>query len=182
MKNIHPLRTARRQSKRIERLGSDQPICLLCGCSEPMLLRPITRRFAEEHHLLGRANDSILILALCFNCHALVTENLHEAGVRMERERYRKKFAANAFRALAAHHKMLSDAFWRYATFMETEENDEGKVAYRPRPVIPGPTLSYGVAYMETIQRMRARGCARTTGTRRRLAARIGSRHHAADQ
>jgi hypothetical protein len=73
MKNIHPLMAERRLAGRIERLGSKEAICLSCGCNEPMVLRPTTRRFAEEHHVVGREHDALLTLSLCFNCHALIT-------------------------------------------------------------------------------------------------------------
>ena len=115
MKDIHPFRTAKRVAKRLETIGCPQPFCLLCGCSEPMLLRPVTRRFLENHHVVGKANDADLVLALCFNCHALVTEGLLQAGVGMAREPVPVKFACNVFKALAVHLRMLSEALWRFA-------------------------------------------------------------------
>ena len=84
-----------------------------------MALRPVTRRFLEEHYLVGRANDATLTLALCFNCHALATEGLLQAGVSMKRERNPTKFARLIFYALAVHLKMLSDACWRFAQVEE---------------------------------------------------------------
>ena len=84
-----------------------------------MLLRPVARRFLEEHHVVGRANDADLVLALCFNCHALVTENLLQAGVTMKREPDLRKFTKNVFRALAVHFRMLSEAFWRFASLFD---------------------------------------------------------------
>ncbi len=125
MKNIHPLRTERRKASRIEMLGTDQPICLLCGCLEPMVLRRVTRRFREQHHVVGRAHDSELTLALCFNCHALVTENLHKAGVSMKPESNLIKFAEIVFRAFAVHFKLLSDACWRFVRLLETRPHNE---------------------------------------------------------
>jgi hypothetical protein len=125
VKNIHPLRTARRKAKRIAKLGSEQAICLRCGCSEPMLLRPVTRGFLEEHHVVGVAHDSILTLALCFNCHALITEDLHRAGVSMKPEPNLQKFAVIVFRALAVHFKMLSDAFWRFSNLFNESEKTQ---------------------------------------------------------
>jgi len=129
MKNINPLRTARRKAQRLAKLlakPGDHPICLGCGCSEPMLLRPITkqffenhRRFFEEHHVFGWMRDSITTLALCFNCHALVTEGLSQAGVTMKRESNPLKFAMIVFRAMAVHLRMLSDACWRFASFID---------------------------------------------------------------
>ena len=133
MKNLHPLRAARRRAQRLAKLLAklgDHPVCLSCGCSEPMLLRPISksflkkhRRFFEEHHVFGRMLDSITVLALCFNCHALITEGFLKAGISMKREPNTVKFAGVVFRALAVHFRMLSDACWRFSKFM-VPEND----------------------------------------------------------
>ncbi len=133
MKNVHPLRAARRKAQRLAKLLAklgDHPICLFCGCSEPMLLRPITqqffekhRRFFEEHHVFGWMLDSITTLALCFNCHALITEGLLQAGVSMKREPNPIRFAQVVFRTQAVHLRMLSDACWRFANLQETEES-----------------------------------------------------------
>jgi hypothetical protein len=130
LKNINPLRTLRRRAQRLERLGSEHAFCLRCGCSEPMVLRPVTRSFLEQHHVVGLVNDADLTLALCFNCHALITERLHQAGVSMTREPDGIKFAANVFRALAVHHSMLSEASWRFSALVTTEK-DESTVVVR---------------------------------------------------
>lgn len=128
MKNIHPLRTARRKARRLAKLlakPGELPVCLFCGCSEPMLLRPIAkeffekhRRFFEEHHVFGWMLDSITTLALCFNCHALITEGLLQAGVDMKREQDPIKFAQVIFRALSVHLRMMSDACWKFANLL----------------------------------------------------------------
>lgn len=88
-----------------------------------MLLRRVTRRFLELHHVVSRYRDKALTLALCFNCHALVTENLHQAGVSMTRESDPVKFAQSTFRAMAVHHEMLRDACWRFAELLDQAEN-----------------------------------------------------------
>ncbi len=135
MKNVHPLKAAKRKATRLARLLvklNDHPICLFCGCSEPMLLRPITResfekqrRFFEEHHVLGWMLDSGTTLALCFNCHALITEGLLQAGVTMKREPDPVKFVQLVFRALAVHFRMLSDTCWRFARMLSPGKTDE---------------------------------------------------------
>ncbi len=129
MKNVHPLRAARRQAERLKKLLAklgDHPICLFCGCSEPMHLRRITKkffkkhkRFFEEHHIFGWMLDSVTTLALCFNCHALITEGLLQAGITMKREPDRIKFAQVVLRTLAVHLRMLSDACWRFANLLD---------------------------------------------------------------
>lgn len=128
MKNVNPLRTARRKAQRLKKLGSEHPFCLFCGCSEPMLLRPVTRRFLEEHHIFGVANDPDTTLALCFNCHALVTEGLLQAGVTMTREPDPIKFASNILRALAVQHEILSKASWRFANLLDRGEHNSTTV------------------------------------------------------
>ena len=122
MKNIHPLRAARRRVQRLQKLGCEHPFCLWCGCSDPMLLRPVTRSFLEKHHVFGRANDPDSTSALCFNCHALATEGLLQAGVTMNREPDPHKFAINMFRANEFHLKMLSEASGRFATLLELDD------------------------------------------------------------
>ncbi len=129
MKNVHPLRAARRRAQRLNKLGCEHPLCLFCLCSEPMLLRPVTRRFLEEHHIFGVANDPELTLALCFTCHALITEGLIQAGVTMTRESDPRKFAINIFRALAVHNHALSEALWRCADLLN--RNDENSMTVR---------------------------------------------------
>jgi hypothetical protein len=121
MKNVHPLVTERRKVRRIGKLGSGNAICLFCGCAEPMLLRPVTRRFLEEHHVVGWEHDNELTLALCFNCHALVTERLLQAGVSMKRESDPLEFACLLCSALAVHFQMLSEAFWRFAALFRAQ-------------------------------------------------------------
>jgi len=122
VKNVHPLRTARRKRQRLEKLGCEHPFCLLCGCLEPMLLRRVTRRFLELHHVVSRHRDRALTLALCFNCHALVTENLHQAGVTMARETDLVEFYRSTYRALAVHLEMLRDACQRFADLPDKKE------------------------------------------------------------
>jgi hypothetical protein len=124
MKNLHPLRTARRKGDRLKKLGCKNPFCLLCLCSNPMLLRSVTRSFLEEHHIFGVANDRETTLALCFNCHALVTESLAQAGVTMTPEPNRIKLASNMFRAFAVHHEHLGKAAGRFADLLNAEEGD----------------------------------------------------------
>jgi hypothetical protein len=135
MKNVHPLKAAGRKARRLGKLlvkPGERPVCLFCGCSEPMLLRPLTkdlfekhRSFFEEHHVFGWMLDSYTTLALCFNCHALVTEGLLQAGVSMTRETDPIKFAQAIFRAQSVHHRMLSEACWRFANLLGGKTQSE---------------------------------------------------------
>ena len=126
MKNIHPLKTALRISKRIQRLGAEHALCLWCGCTDPMLLRPITRGFLEQHHPFGKDNDRDTTGALCFNCHALATQGLLQIGVTMSRDPNPRNFAINVFLAYGFHLKMLGEAAERFAQLLVKEEGNFG--------------------------------------------------------
>jgi len=114
-----PIRTARRKVQRLRKLGTDFPVCLYCGCSEVALLRPVSKRFLEDHHILGESHDPKLTAFLCRNCHYLATENLLRADVSMLPEPEPLKRAAIMLRALSVHHRMLSDTHWQLATSLE---------------------------------------------------------------
>lgn len=119
MRDEKPIRTARRRVRRLSRFGSDNPTCLYCGCPEVALLRPVTKRFLEDHHLLGESHDPNLTALLCRNCHYLATENLLRADVSMLPELDRLKRTAIMLRALSVHHRMLSDTHWQLAASLE---------------------------------------------------------------
>jgi hypothetical protein len=119
VKDQRPIRTVLRRVRRLNRIGSDDPICLYCGCSEVALLRPVTKRFLEAHHLLGESHDPKLIVLLCRNCHYLATENLLRADVSMLPERDQLKRAAIMLRALSVHHRILADTHWQLAVSID---------------------------------------------------------------
>lgn len=126
MKDIHPLRTSRRRAKRLEALGETEPICVICARTDPMLLRPMKKRLLEEHHVVGRSNDPDLTVAICFNCHADVTERLRQAGVSMDKQTDRLNFASHVFRAFSVHLRVLSEACWKYAKWIEQQDTRKG--------------------------------------------------------
>ena len=119
MRDQKPIRTARRKVRRLGTLGTDSPVCLYCGCSEIALLRRVTKKFLEDHHLLGESHDPNLTALLCRNCHYLATENLLRADVSMLPEPDQLKRTAIMLRALSVHHRMLSDTHWRLARSLE---------------------------------------------------------------
>ena len=55
-----------RKQKRLEKLGSNYPVCVNCGESDDRCL--------EEHHIAGRAHGDELAI-LCRNCHRKVSDN-----------------------------------------------------------------------------------------------------------
>lgn len=119
MTDQNPIRTARRRVRRLSKLGADFPACLYCGCSEIALLRSVSRRFLEAHHLVGEAHDADLTEFLCRNCHYLATENLLQAGVSMLPESDLVKRTAIQLRALSVHHRMLAEKHDRLAAALE---------------------------------------------------------------
>jgi hypothetical protein len=119
VKDQNPIRTARRKVRRINRLGTDSPTCLYCGCPEIALLKRVSKKFLEAHHFLGETHDPNLTLFLCRNCHYRATENLLQADVSMLPEPDQVKRAAIMLRALSVHHRMLSDTHERLAASLE---------------------------------------------------------------
>lgn len=61
-----------RNEKRLQKLGSDKPVCCLCGYADPISLIKADRTLLEKHHLAGRHEGPIV--PLCRNCHAELTE------------------------------------------------------------------------------------------------------------
>lgn len=78
-----PMATAARQAQRERRFGTDAA-CVRCGIATPETLVPLKRRFLEDHHACGRANDGTLTVPVCRNCHAILTERQQAAGVTFE--------------------------------------------------------------------------------------------------
>ena len=80
MYDADPIATDRRRARRRSRLG-ENPRCFLCGFSHPAALTKRQRRPFEEHHLAGRRNDEDLKVVLCFNCHAIQSDQQLQTGV-----------------------------------------------------------------------------------------------------
>ena len=59
------LRRERRKQRALERLGSNNPRCVICGCDDPLAL--------ELHHLAGQAfgDDPVPV---CRNCHRRLSD------------------------------------------------------------------------------------------------------------
>ena len=99
----NPVRAARRKAELQERLGSDNPVCLYCGCVEPVALRRVSRKFLDDHHLEGRNHDPNLTMFLCRNCHALAHEDLLGCAVDLRTMSDPVKRVATMLRAEAVH-------------------------------------------------------------------------------
>ena len=115
----NPARAARRKTELRERLGSERPVCMFCGCAEPVVLRSVSRQFLEEHHLLGRNHDPNLTAFVCLNCHALAHEALLNAGVDLQPESDPVKRVIQMLRAESVLFEMLSRTKQQQAEWLE---------------------------------------------------------------
>jgi hypothetical protein len=119
VKDENPVRTARRKVRQLTRLGSDAPICFFCGCPEIAVLRPVSKRFLEDHHPLGDEHDPDLTVPLCRNCHYRVTEQLSQSDVSMLPEPDPIKRVEIMLRGSAVHHEELAAAHRRMADLLK---------------------------------------------------------------
>lgn len=58
----------RRDAAQMRRLGTGQPMCVICGETDRDHLRTGSRTLLEDDHLLGRHEGPTVVL--CLNCHA----------------------------------------------------------------------------------------------------------------
>ena len=129
-------RAARRKTELHEKLGSERPACIYCGCAEPVALLRVSRKFLVDHHELGRSHDPDSTVFVCRNCHALAHEKLLDAGVDLQPESDPVQRVAMMLRAEAVHLEMLADAKRRQAALLDstscaesqaTEKSGEGE-------------------------------------------------------
>jgi hypothetical protein len=59
------LKRERRKQRALERLGSNDPRCVICGCDDPLAL--------ELHHISGRAFGDEEV-PVCRNCHRRLSD------------------------------------------------------------------------------------------------------------
>jgi hypothetical protein len=111
----NPARTAVRSTRRKERLGNGEHVCLFCGYSEPTALIPVTKKFLQDHHVVSRKRDSELISVLCRNCHALASEDLLQEDIDMQPETNPNALVASMLDALAVFLEALVAAVRRWA-------------------------------------------------------------------
>jgi len=111
----NPIRAARQVAEAIDQNGTDEPVCIYCGNSDPRRVRP---RRIQNHHLFGEERDEATVPA-CLNCHAGAHDALTDAEVPMTQEKEPTKFARAIFRLFAVHFELLAKACWRFAKRME---------------------------------------------------------------
>ena len=121
----YPIRTARREMRRLARLGSTPLVCILCGCTDPVALIAATPEWLrangvpsslfEDHHIVGENHDGHFTHLICRNCHAKATEGFFRAGVSMMAEPDQNMREALRLEALAAFHEEAAEALRRWA-------------------------------------------------------------------
>lgn len=138
MRDQHPIRTARRKTLRVERLGNNA-FCLFCGyaCLEALtnvsrnwleargISKDWTDRLLEVHHIVGEARDPDLTLTLCLNCHREITEQLTREGVSMHPENNLRKLIAAMLRASAVLFDFLAAAYRKWASLLEHQPENK---------------------------------------------------------
>jgi hypothetical protein len=132
MRNRFPIRCARRQANRKDRLGSNA-FCLFCGYACLESLTQVSRRWLEErgipkdrlnrlfelHHVLGEAHEPDVVITLCLNCHREITEGLASEGVSMHPETNLLKVIAGVLRASAVLFESLAKSYRKFAGRLE---------------------------------------------------------------
>ena len=130
-----PIRTAGREARRLERLGSGPLVCVFCGYADPVALIAVTpdwllaqgipRTLFEDHHSVGIHHDPELKLLICRNCHAKATEGLLRADVDMRPEPRPVLRVALMLEAEAGMHEDFAAAKRRWATLLRDELRKE---------------------------------------------------------
>jgi hypothetical protein len=135
VRDQRPIRTARRNVARQDRLGTDA-FCLFCGYACLETLTTVTRswleargvpgnlldRLLEDHHIHGEVHDPNLIVTLCLNCHRKITEGLMREGVSMYPEKNVNKFVALKLRASAVLLESLASSYRDSARLLEDHD------------------------------------------------------------
>ena len=106
MRDLSPIRTARRRVRRIERerLGLATTPCVMC---------------IEEHHTAGKNHDSQLTAPLCKLHHREIHEQIARAGVSLRYEPNPVSRVAKALRASAIYDRAHADAKDRWADLLD---------------------------------------------------------------
>lgn len=136
MIDVDPIGTARREERRLARLGSANPICILCGCIDPVALLPVEvgwleahavpRSLFEGHHVVGENHDPHFIVLICRNCHAKAGEGLLQAGIPMLPEPDALMRVCLMLDGWAVHHEMIAAANRRAAALLRSyRQKDE---------------------------------------------------------
>ncbi len=78
----------------------------------------------EEHHIVGEAHDSKLIVTLCLNCHREITEGLAREGVSMHPQENPLRLIALMLRGSAVLFESLAKSYRKWASLLENESEE----------------------------------------------------------
>jgi len=114
-----------RKQRRRRRLGRDAA-CVVCGETNPEVLRRLPRSLLERHHLAGRANDAELTAVVCLNHHAILSEAQRDSGVDLASDPDRRpaELTVGLLRGLADLTELLTPSLRRHADELDAREND----------------------------------------------------------
>lgn len=128
-----PSRTARREMRRLARLGSGPLVCFLCGYQDPVASIPVTEEWLkargvpstlfDDDHVVGRAHDPKFIMKICRNCHAVLTEDRLRAGVSMTPAPDQNTREVLRLEGLAVLHERTAEALRRWAAEKRSKED-----------------------------------------------------------
>ena len=120
---MNPRQKAVFEAKQIMRLGSEDPVCVRCGESNPLRLV-----LPNGHHGTGKKRDPKFQVILCASCHQELHFLARLKGVAFgPREGHIKARMAARLRALALLLDMISDYLRRWANELEAEnKGDDG--------------------------------------------------------
>lgn len=96
---------ARRTERRFLKLGSPQPVCVLCGESDPACLDAV-----QGHHPTGRQRDPDLKVIVCANDQRKQHARLADEGLTMEREADPREVERSRFLLIAQFLDSLAEA------------------------------------------------------------------------
>ncbi|MGH2508122.1 MAG: hypothetical protein ACRDHZ_12060 [Ktedonobacteraceae bacterium] len=124
-----PNRTALREARRLQRLGSCEEVCVVCG--QPAT-KGVSAQFAqdhgiaktliEKHHVVGKERDEGLVVPLCLTHHWLLTVGLLRESIEMKRDQKVQVRVAQCLRALALFLELLTPALREWANLLLGEE------------------------------------------------------------
>jgi hypothetical protein len=111
-----PIGTDLREARRARKLPKNA-VCVICGQRDPEVLRSAPRSILERHHLGGEANDAMLTVILCLNCHRLQTARQPTMGVELKESAARTDVerVISVLRGLALFFESLARALMDWA-------------------------------------------------------------------
>lgn len=106
-----------RKQRRLERFGTNYPICVICGESDDRCL--------ELHHIAGQAHGDELAI-VCRNCHRKLSDEQKDHP-KPGLERVREQSIGYLLLGLADLFSLLVEAFRKYGEYLIQTAKDASK-------------------------------------------------------